>query len=332
MKVDYHVHLEEGPYSFNWWKRTVRAIEQFIPIMFEPHSKEWMYEQSKIMNRRMEDGSFSSYWLDFYLQQAKKLGLQEVGIVDHLYRFKEKRPYYEKYMHLENDELGSLQEKWLGQVSTESMATFISFIEREKGKWEKEGVRLKLGIEADFFPGCEEDLSNILAPYHWDYVIGSVHFYNGWGFDNPDTKDYFNKYDLKALYDRHFQVVEEAISSKLFDIVAHLDNLKVFGFRPNENDLRVYYQKIAKALKEHDVATEVNTGLAYRYPIQEMCPSPDFLKILAQYDVDITTSSDAHFPDDVGAFLDEARERLKESGFKQIVTFDKRIKKRVELC
>lgn len=332
MKIDYHVHLEEGPYSFNWLKRTVQAIEQFQLSNFEPHSKEWMIEQTNRMNRRMEEGSLSSFWLDFYLQKAKKLGLKKVGIVDHLYRFKEVRPYYEKYMYLENDELGRLQQKWLHQVSTESIEQFVSLIENEKSKWDQGGVKLKLGIEADFFPGCEEELSEILSKYKWDYVIGSVHFYKGWGFDNPETKDYFQNYNLLALYEEHFEVVEKAISSKLFDIVAHLDNLKVFGFRPNDEELNQLYHKIAKALKEHDVATEVNTGLSYRYPIKEMCPSPSFLKVLSKYDVDITTSSDAHFPDDLGKLLDEARQELKRFGFHQIVTFDQRKKRRITLA
>lgn len=329
MKVDYHVHLEEGPYSLNWWNRTVRAIEQFWKIPYDPHSKEWLMGTARIMNYRMEQGAFSSFWLDFYLKQAKKIGLKEVGIVDHLYRFKEMKSFYKKYIYLENDRLGTLQNNWLDIVSCVSIEQFAKLIENEKRKWEAEGVRLKFGIEADFFPGCEEDLVEILSQYQWDYVIGSVHFYKGWGFDNPDTKEYFHHFDLNVLYEEHFKVIEQAISSKLFDIVGHLDNLKVYGFRPNEEDLKGYYRHIAQSLKENDTATEINTGLAYRYPINEMCPSPEFLKILSQYEVPITMSSDAHFPDDVGNLLDEARELLKSIGIKKIATFEKR--KRIEI-
>lgn len=252
-----------------------------------------------------------------------------MGIVDHLYRFKEMKSFYKKYIYLENDRLGTLQNNWLDIVSCVSIEQFAKLIENEKRKWEAEGVRLKFGIEADFFPGCEEDLVEILSQYQWDYVIGSVHFYKGWGFDNPDTKEYFHHFDLNVLYEEHFKVIEQAISSKLFDIVGHLDNLKVYGFRPNEEDLKGYYRRIAQSLKENDTATEINTGLAYRYPINEMCPSPEFLKILSQYEVPITMSSDAHFPDDVGNLLDEARELLKSIGIKKIATFEKR--KRIEI-
>mgnify|MGYP001954946456 CR=1 FL=1 len=60
-----------------------------------------------------------------------------------------------------------------------------------------------------------------------------------------------------------------------------------------------------------------------------MCPSPEFLKVLSQYEVAITMSSDAHYLDDVGALLDEAKELLKTIGIKKIEAFEKR--KRIKL-
>ena len=38
--------------------------------------------------------------------------------------------------------------------------------------------------------------------------------------------------------------------------------------------LKVMVQTIADALEETNTATEVNAGLYYRYPVQEMCPGP----------------------------------------------------------
>ena len=74
-------------------------------------------------------------------------------------------------------------------------------MKRRKNDGVKRGVTLKLGIEADYFIGCEGELKELLALGDFDYIIGSVHFLNGWGFDNPDTKEYFEKHDLRALYD-----------------------------------------------------------------------------------------------------------------------------------
>lgn len=283
-----------------------------------------MGQTVELLGKRVQNGPFSEEWLDLYLEQAKRVGLKEVGIVDHLYRFKEYKSYYEKYIHLENDELGNIQQKWLDKVCVESIHPFIDLIQQSKEKWKKEGVELRLGIEADYFLNSDQELAEILGEQPYDYIIGSVHFINGWGFDNPETQDLFLTYDLHMLYREFFDIVEKAISSRLFNFVAHLDNLKVFGYRPNEEELMPLYQNIAKKLKEMDIATEINAGLYYRYPIKEMCPSPAFLKVLAEHNVALTISSDAHFPDDLGNYAKEQLDMLRELGIEEVTTFNKR--------
>ncbi|MCA0149431.1 MULTISPECIES: histidinol phosphate phosphatase domain-containing protein [Rossellomorea] len=321
MSVDYHVHLEEGPYSFRWLERTSRALQHFYPVTGEAHHRSWIQSSYKLLSERLEKGPYSSEWLDLYLQKAKERNLKEVGIVDHLYRFRETRDYFEKNMDISETDLGRKQHQWLKQVMTENMEDFVDFIESQKQKWAEHGIKLKLGMEADYFPGCHNQLKELLSTHRWDYVIGSVHFVDGWGFDNPEAIDQFEHYGLEELYGRFFQIVEEAIRSGLFDFVAHLDNLKVFNFRPHEEILLPHYEKIARALVDTNTATEVNAGLFYRYPIKEMCPSPSFLKVLAEAGVRFTTSSDSHFPDDIGLYVNENTERLKALGIHQIATF-----------
>lgn len=321
MSVDYHVHLEEGPYSFRWLERTSRALQHFYPVSEGNHHRSWIQSSYKLLNERLEKGPYSSEWLDLYLQKAKERNLKEVGIVDHLYRFRETRDYFEKHMDIGETDLGRKQHRWLNQVMTEHMGDFVDFIESQKQKWAEHGIKLKLGMEADYFPGCHNQLKELLSAHRWDYVIGSVHFVDGWGFDNPEAIDRFEQYKLEELYGRFFQIVEEAIRSGLFDFVAHLDNLKVFNFRPHEEILLPQYEKIARALVDTNTATEVNAGLFYRYPIKEMCPSPNFLQVLIEAGVKFTTSSDSHFPDDIGRYVNENTERLKALGVHQIATF-----------
>lgn len=331
MKVDYHVHLEEGPYSHRWWNRTAEALLAFRQPEYGRHTLQWMEQVADWMSQRLNRGAFSSEWLDLYRLRAKQLGLTEVGIVDHLYRFREYKPYFEQNMHIENDELGKLQRTWLDQVCTTSIDEFVSFIQSQKPIWEADGIALRLGIEADYFVGGETVLAPMIASYPWDHVIGSVHFAEGWGFDNPDTQERFAQSDLQALYEQTFQVVERAIGSGLFDIVAHLDNLKVFGHRPPEEAMVPLYQRIARALRDHKVATEINTGLYYRYPVREMCPSYRFLQILHEHGVPITTSSDSHFPDHLGSHLDGARKLLYKAGYRELATFERRVRQLVSL-
>ncbi len=330
MKVDYHVHLEEGPYSTEWLARTGKSLSFFSDD--RSHTYEWMELMADKLNSRIKKGCFSPEWLDLYLERAKQLGLKEVGIVDHLYRFSDAQEYYRKHIYLEDDKLGKMQQSWLDQVAIRpSMDQFIEFIQSQKMKWENQGVKLKLGIEADFFPDGVEELAGIIDQKPWDYVIGSVHFIEGWGFDNPETADKFEEEDLVELYRVHADYVCKAIESGLFDIVAHLDNLKVFSYRPDEALIEKYYEKVAVTLKKHDVASEVNTGLSYRYPIKEACPSPKYLQKLAEQKIPVTLSSDAHYPDDLGTSLDLAADLLRKKGYENISTFSKRERKKISI-
>jgi histidinol-phosphatase (PHP family) len=144
----------------------------------------------------------------------------------------------------------------------------------------------------------------------------------GWGFDNPETQAEFKDLEPIETYARYFDLLRQACVSGLFQIIAHPDNLKVFGFRPaNEKDLLPYYRKLAEEMILSGVATEINTGLAYRFPIAESCPSPLFLSVLAQYHVPLTLSSDAHYPDDIGMLLDEATAAAADVGYTELTVF-----------
>lgn len=324
MKVDYHIHLEEGPYSLSFVEKSLKAMEHFSPAQSDRQTKEWLVQSIKMMDKRLDEGEYSSWWLDFYLQEALNKGIKEVGIVDHLYRFKETRDYFTKHIDVHSNEVGRKQANWLDKVMVRQLKDFVTFISSEKEKWASKGVTLRLGIEADYFVGGEDELNALLNEYDFDYVIGSVHFFNGWGFDNPELQYIFQQYNLEELYTNHFETVKAAAKSGLFDFIAHLDNIKVFNYRPNEANMVEVYRNVAKALAEEDIVTEINPGLYYRYPVKEFCPSPLFLKILIEEGVKLITSSDSHFPNDLGIYSDEIQSMLLSEGVKEIATFHKR--------
>jgi histidinol-phosphatase (PHP family) len=329
--VDFHFHLEEGPYSIDWLRRTAKSIEALEgkagKLANRPHSLTWINEMNAKLTRRLERGCFSAEWLKLYLDRGKQLGIQRFGIVDHLYRFNEFRAYYEKYMLLDDSELGELQRYWLDRVCIGSIEPFLELIRQSQ----REGHPISLGVEADYFPGGEEELKTLLGRYELDYVIGSVHFIDGWGFDNPQAQYKFQGQDLTAMYRSLFDHVLGAVRSGIFDIIAHPDNLKVFNYRPDENVLLPMYEEVAAAMKAADVATEINTGLAYRYPVKEMCPSPAFLDVIRKHGVPITLSSDSHYPDDIGTMLEQAADLAERTGYEEVVYFELRERKIMKL-
>ncbi|MCU7558577.1 histidinol phosphate phosphatase domain-containing protein [Macrococcus capreoli] len=330
MKVDFHIHLEEGPYTNNFFNKTIQSIDAVKGNISDGTLKD-IERKATLFETRLNEGDYSEWWLDLYLETALQKGLKQVGIVDHLYRFEETRAYFLKYMDVSDTDLGRRQREWLEQVMTHKMSEFVAFIDCQKDKWREAGVALKLGIEADYFVGGEDELRALLAPYDFDYIIGSVHFNHGWGFDNPELESKFNDYDLVALYEDHFETVIKAAESGIFSFIAHLDNLKVFNYRPDETLLMPSYEKVAKALAANDVATEINVGLKYRYPVKEQCPSERFVRVLSEHGVQFTTSSDSHFPHDIGIYNDDIRALLKRNGVNEIVTFSNMERVSVEI-
>jgi histidinol-phosphatase (PHP family) len=334
MLCDYHVHLEEGPYSMKWLERTLRSYESTKKSNHQKnHTKEWIRYTTNLLSERLIKGAYDQEWIDLYLQEALKKGIKEVGIVEHLYRFKETRNYFEGNMKMDGSDIGRLQTKWLNQVMTENIEEFLEAIEKAKKRWHNYGVTLRVGVEADYFEGAEEELRQLLDPIDCDFINGSIHFVDGWGFDNPQTKDHFQEYILEDLYEKFFLCVQKGIESGLFDYMSHLDNIKVFNHIPKVESLLPFYHSIAECLIKHNVATEVNSGLYYRFPVKEKCPGEAFLSILASHGVLFTVSSDAHFPEDLGAYVDQSIRDLSNLGVTEIATFNqkKRIMKPLQI-
>ena len=69
MTIDYHVHLEEGPYSFRWLERTSQALEFFYPDdETEKGSKQQITCHLQRLARRLKNACYSEEWLDLYLE------------------------------------------------------------------------------------------------------------------------------------------------------------------------------------------------------------------------------------------------------------------------
>src|SRR5690606_14791709 len=140
------------------------------------------------------------------------------------------------------------------------------------------GLPVKLGLEVDWFPGAEDALAAILEPYPWDYVLGSVHFLDGWPIDV--TPDYgWPERDVAATYRAYFAALAGAAESGLFDILAHPDLVKKFGHRIE--DATDHYRQVVDAAGRAGVALEVSTA-GLRVPARELYPAPAFLQLAAR--------------------------------------------------
>ncbi len=184
----------------------------------------------------------------------------------------------------------------------------------------KNDIEILLGYEVDYLPG---HMDKRVLEADVDYLIGSVHFLDKWGFDNPEfLKEYEDK-DIDAIWEKYFNTVSEMAKTKLFDIVGHLDLIKVFKYYPQKKSPIEYAKKALEAIKEADMAIEINTA-GYDKPCNESYPSKDLLKLAYEFDIPITFGSDAHKPSQVARYTKEAQELAKDVGYTKCVLYKNR--------
>lgn len=242
--------------------------------------------------------------MEAYVEAAIGAGIREIGFSDHIpmYWLPEERRDHGVAMRMEELE--------------EYVADVIGLRERYPE------IPIRLGIEADYIPGCEEDLVRVLAPYDWDYVIGSVHFIGDWDFDNPASTGRYAEWDISELYARFFTLQTMAARSGLFDLMAHIDLIKKFGHRPS-HDLGRLYADVAEVMAGAGVAIELSTA-GLRKPVQEVYPNPLLLQECCQRGVPLVISSDAHKPEEVAWGFAGAREIARQAGYSQVARFEGR--------
>lgn len=184
------------------------------------------------------------------------------------------------------------------------------------------GPEVLCGIEADWLPEHDAHVRSELSRFDFDVVLGSVHFVDGWAFDDPAHVEEYRSLDIDRLWERYFAQFALAASSGLFDVMAHPDLVKKFGYYPS-GPLEHFYAQAAQAMAEGGVAVEVSSA-GLRKPCGEIYPSLGLLRACRRLSVPATFGSDAHAPGDVGAGFSEARALLIEAGYGSLVYYRSR--------
>lgn len=268
-----------------------------------------------------ENGSYALPWVQGFFDATRARGIAEIGISEHSHGFVEFKPLYDAELTLDDSPIGKYQRQWLQKNKFKyTLAEYFDFMDGLKRK----GYPVKTGIEVCNFKD-QAQVAKILAAYPFDYVIGSVHFLNGWGYDFSNLKSHWQDFSLEELYETYVQEIERLCAAGLYDILGHPFNLRLFKILP-DFDVTKLLHRAALALQKASMTMDVNTGTLYRYPIEEISPYPDFMKIARSYSIPIITSSDAHKPEDCGRYIDRAVAYAKEHGYTQVMRFEQRNK------
>ncbi len=236
--------------------------------------------------------------VDEYIQKAIELGIDIYGFSEHAPM--DFDPSY--------------------RLKFEEMDAYRSDVFEAKEKY-KEDIKILLGYEVDWLPGhMDERVLNAKV----DYLIGSVHFIDKWSFDNPEFIGAWKEKNIDEVWQAYFEATEAMAKSGKFDIVGHLDLIKVFKYMPKQ-DTRILAKDALRAIKKSNMVLELNAA-GLRKPIAEIYPSKMLLEEAYALDIPITFSSDAHAVDQVGFAYEEVTGLAKAVGYTQAVTFQGRDK------
>lgn len=240
--------------------------------------------------------AYTREWVGQFIECASQNGINEIGFCEH------------------NEFIDSVDFKLFKDMQTER----------------KQDITLKFGVELDYFPGSEADLIKFVQALDYDYVIGSVHFIDGWGFDHPDFKGGFEERDIDDIYGQYADILMQMVASNCCDIVGHIDLVKVWGHRPRRKRVLSYLDPVLKAVKYYDLAVEINSG-GLRKPVEELYPSLEIIERMYEYNIPIVLGSDAHHPDQMGYGLAEAYRSARLAGYERCIIFNHREKSVVRL-
>jgi histidinol-phosphatase (PHP family) len=250
-----------------------------------------------------DPGAYSADRAEGYVEQARRAGVDEIGFSDHVFYFRQLRELWEI--------------PWLSERGVDDLDDYVAAVTEAKSR----GLPVKLGLEVDYFPGIEAQLAEILGAYAWDYLLGSVHFVDGFQVDSrPGLVD---KLPAGEAWRRYFVWLRNAARSGLFDSLSHPDLVKIFGVRASDEETHYLHVETADAIEAAGVCVEVSAAGLHK-PVGELYPDRPFLEACHERGVPITLASDAHKPANVGRDLDKAVALAREVGYETVTVFDGR--------
>lgn len=272
-------------------------------------------------------GEYPDGHIESYVEAAAGRGVTELGFTEHLYRCVEAEAVLGGFWEREPDRwLADYSEAFVVKDRNLSLDRYVDAVLAAQGR----GLPVLLGLEVDFFPETIDDVMEFLAPYPWDFLIGSVHWVGGWAIDSSGAAREFARRGVETAWEQYFDLETRLAASGAVDVLAHVDVCKKFGHRPAEEPLHLY-ERVVQAAAASGTAVEVSSqGLAR--PSAEVYPAPAFLRMFHEAGVPITLASDAHAAAEAGWGHDEVVAAARAAGYAQMLRFRARRRELVPLA
>lgn len=225
-----------------------------------------------------------------YAASAVEQGLESMGFTDHL-------PACGLYQPLH-------------AMAIDQMEVYIDAVEAARKKYP--ALRILCGVEADIYPGFEAHLAAMRQRFHFDYVIGSVHYVFGQFLFDPQPLSWRDAEKTEHI-EAYFQLLLMGIRSGLIDVVGHVDGIK-WLFPDCYKQIEMHMDGLLQEVKKQQIILELNTSGRRKKPASPY-PELSVLKRAAAHGIALIPGSDAHQPAQVAMHFNLAAELMCDAGY-----------------
>ena len=233
-------------------------------------------------------------------------------------------------------------------MKDEKLDEYIDAVLLARKHWQGR-LNVFLGLEVDYFEGLFGPHDPDIQALPLDYIIGTVHYAvspKKEGFYKVDVwPEEFNSIvelfdnDGRMFCESYFEAYNGMIRAGGYDILGHLDIQK----KCNElykffSDDESWYKEIllgtadliagvrceAEKSGGRIPVAEVNTGAMIRGYTSEPYPSLYMQKLLAERNVPLVLTADAHRPDYLGGHYETGWKLMRQAGYSTTVFFEGR--------
>ncbi len=249
-----------------------------------------------------------------YVHKAMELGFTSLGFTEH-----SPLPFPNSF---------SLEEK--------NIESYILETNKLKEKYNDQ-LKIFRALEMDYIPEISEDFDYWKKQCRTDYLIGSVHLVkppndNGLWFTDGSKYEIYDlglnelfSGDIRKAVKAYYHQMNEMISTQMFDIVGHVDKIKMHNkgryFREDEPWYQKLIDECLELISEKGLIVEVNTRGNYKKRFPGLFPDGITLQKVKKLNIPVIISSDAHKPEEINMGFNEAESKLLEYGFKEVMCF-----------
>jgi len=272
-----------------------------------------------------------SYQIDqiaAYCEEAATHGVTELALTEHSHRFIDVAslvgPFWLKYGH---EPTSPQMAEYFAWHARNSLDDYVNLAVAAK----EQGLPVKVGLEVDYYPGQMDEVSELLAQYPFDVLIGSVHWLGTWQFDDIDNEIQMHEWevrDVEQAWSNYADALGELVATNSVDVLAHPDLIKVAGVIAK--DPAEFWQRMASSASGADVSLECSSA-GWKKPVGEQYPAEGFLTYLVDGGVTFTTASDAHRLERVGERAGDLATMLEAHGVHELASYTKRQRSMVSL-